>query len=135
MRRALGLTLVSLAALGCGESAAEKMGGGEAVPVDWPARDAVETEVVMGAGYAIGYGDWRGTRAQLKKPTTKKAVDDFVAAPLPEAIADRTADKADADAKLKALMTAAGGKASNDELKTAYDAAAAAVAKLRTTNG
>ena len=134
MLRIAASSVVLAVFVGCGYDAQEQLGGGAntAAPLSWEALDnLVNEEALGGAEMSLDMGEPQGAIDMLKSPEFEALATAFEEAPLPATAAGRKEAKAEFVKELKALMEAAEGGASEEDLKTAMGTAQAALKKLR----
>lgn len=121
--------LLFLLTLGCGNRAAEEMGG--AVAADWEAASKLDGEDgLMPVAYAASRNDWGTAKTAAANPKFEQSVEDFAKAPIPKGWEDRADERDAAVADLRALIKA-GKSGSIEELKTAYNKSIASVKLVR----
>lgn len=119
--------VVALGVCGCGNENAEIQSG---KVVSWPELDRLQSDDgMMGAGRSIEMGDAKGAAKHITAPGFKTLLDDFEKSSAPSGTAGEDGKKAAVDA-VNGLISAAGGSPKKEELKAAYDKAAAALSSL-----
>ena len=120
---------VLLMLTGCTRDPGEHMGGGSTEAAVWDGVDDLESGPLMGASYGAETGNWKEVRTNVNSAEFKAGVDKLAASEIPSG--GNAADRDAAVKALKDLIAAAAKSGSEAELKPAWDAAMAALKKMK----
>lgn len=111
---------------GCGPDPEGTMGGGTPSEA-WEGLDTFENNALFGPAYAAEMGDWAGAQREITSDNFKSALDTFAASPVPEAYADKQAEKDALVQKFRDAVDAAG----TADFEAKWEAAMDALRKIR----